>query len=40
MGNRTFVLEAHHTTHIEGTRLTRDQAKAHIEQLIEEAAGR
>jgi cell filamentation protein, protein adenylyltransferase len=26
MANRTLVLEAHHTTHIEGTRLTREQA--------------
>lgn len=24
MGNRALVLEAHHTTHIEGTRLTPD----------------
>lgn len=27
MGDRALVLEAHHTTHIEGTRLTLDQAK-------------
>jgi len=27
MGNRALVLEAHHTTHIEGTRLTLEQAK-------------
>ena len=27
MGRRALVLEAHHTTHIEGTRLTLDQAK-------------
>jgi Fic family protein len=27
MGNRALVLEAHHTTHIEGTRLTMDQAE-------------
>jgi Fic family protein len=27
MGNRALVLEAHHTTHIEGTRLTLDQAE-------------
>lgn len=27
MGNRALVLEAHHTTHIEGTRLTLDQAQ-------------
>lgn len=26
MGRRALVLEAHHTTHIEGTRLTLDQA--------------
>jgi predicted HTH transcriptional regulator len=26
MGNRALVLEAHHTTHIEGTRLTLEQA--------------
>ena len=30
MGRRALVLEAHHTTHIEGTRLTLDQA----EQLL------
>jgi Fic family protein len=30
MGNRALVLEAHHTTHIEGTRLTLEQA----EQLL------
>ena len=27
MGERAFVLEAHHTTHIEGTQLTLDQAE-------------
>ncbi|MDP2643911.1 MAG: Fic/DOC family N-terminal domain-containing protein [Desulfobacterales bacterium] len=27
MGARALVLEAHHTTHIEGTRLTLDQAE-------------
>ena len=27
MGRRALVLEAHHTTHIEGTRLTLDQAE-------------
>jgi Fic family protein len=27
MGHRAFVLEAHHTTHIEGTRLTLEQAE-------------
>jgi len=27
MGNRALVLEAHHTTHIEGTRLTLAQAE-------------
>jgi Fic family protein len=27
MGNRALILEAHHTTHIEGTRLTLDQAE-------------
>jgi Fic family protein len=27
MGNRALVLEAHHTTHIEGTKLTLEQAK-------------
>ena len=27
MGNRAFVLEAHHTTHIEGTQLTLEQAE-------------
>lgn len=27
MGNRALILEAHHTTHIEGTRMTLDQAE-------------
>jgi len=27
MGHRTLILEAHHTTHIEGTRLTLEQAE-------------
>ena len=27
MGNKAFIKEAHHTTHIEGTRLTLDQAE-------------
>jgi Fic family protein len=27
MGSRALILEAHHTTHIEGTRLSRDQAE-------------
>lgn len=27
MGEQTLILEAHHTTHIEGTRLTLDQTK-------------
>ena len=27
MGRRELILEAHHTTHIEGTRLTLDQAE-------------
>jgi Fic family protein len=31
MGARAFVLEAHHTTHIEGTRLTLDQAERLLE---------
>ncbi len=30
MGRRAFILEAHHTTHIEGTRLTLEQS----EQLL------
>jgi Fic family protein len=31
MGHRALVLEAHHTTHIEGTRLTLDQARRLLE---------
>jgi Fic family protein len=31
MGRRALVLEAHHTTHIEGTRLTLDQAQRLLE---------
>lgn len=31
MGRRTLILEAHHTTHIEGTRLTLEQAKRLLE---------
>jgi len=31
MGERALVLEAHHTTHIEGTRLTLDQAERLLE---------
>ena len=27
MGDRALILEAHHTTHIEGTHLTLDQAE-------------
>jgi len=27
MGNQALIKEAHHTTHIEGTRLTLDQAE-------------
>ena len=27
MGERALVLEAHHTTHIEGTRLTLEQSE-------------
>jgi Fic family protein len=34
MGHRALILEAHHTTHIEGTKLTLEQA----EQLMEGAA--
>ena len=33
MGHRAFVLEAHHTTHIEGTRLTLEQAERLLEGL-------
>ncbi len=36
MGRRAMVLEAHHTTHIEGTRLTLDQARRLLEgQAVE-----
>ena len=31
MGRRALVLEAHHTTHIEGTRLTLEQAERLLE---------
>ncbi len=31
MGRRAFLLEAHHTTHIEGTRLTLDQSRRLLE---------
>lgn len=31
MGQRALLLEAHHTTHIEGTRLTLDQARLLLE---------
>jgi Fic family protein len=31
MGRRAFILEAHHTTHIEGTRLTLEQAERLLE---------
>ncbi len=38
MGHRALVLEAHHTTHIEGTRLTLDQAqKLWDGQIVPEA---
>jgi hypothetical protein len=33
MGHRAFILEAHHTTHIEGTRLTLAQAERLLEGL-------
>ena len=32
MGERALVLEAHHTTHIEGTRLTLDQSELFFRQ--------
>ena len=32
MGNRAMVLEAHHTTHIERTRLTLEEARCAYEQ--------
>jgi hypothetical protein len=31
MGRRALILEAHHTTHIEGTRLTLEQAERLLE---------
>lgn len=31
MGERALLLEAHHTTHIEGTRLTLDQSRRLLE---------
>ena len=31
MGRRALILEAHHTTHIEGTRLTLEQAERSLE---------
>ena len=31
MGRRALILEAHHTTHIEGTRLTLEQAERFME---------
>src|SRR3990172_8094079 len=31
MGRRALILEAHHTTHIEGTRLTLEQAERVLE---------
>ena len=31
MGRRALLLEAHHTTHIEGTRLTLDQSRRLLE---------
>jgi Fic family protein len=38
MGHRALILEAHHTTHIEGTHLTLDQAERLLEgQLVPEA---
>jgi Fic family protein len=38
MGRRALILEAHHTTHIEGTRLTLDQAERLLEgNLVPEA---
>jgi len=33
MGWRALILEAHHTTHIEGTRLTLEQAERLLEGL-------
>ncbi len=37
MGERAFVLEAHHTTHIEGTQLTLDQAMSYCDELRQRA---
>jgi len=38
MGRRAFILEAHHTTHIEGTRLTLEQSERLIDGLeVQEA---
>ncbi len=38
MGQRALVLEAHHTTHIEGTHLTLDQAERLLaDKLVPEA---
>ncbi len=34
MGRRVLILEAHHTTHIEGTRLTVDQAERLLEGIL------
>jgi len=31
MGRRALILEAHHTTHIEGTRLTLEQSRRLLE---------
>lgn len=40
MGRRALVLEAHHTTHIEGTRLTLDQAGRLLEGKLVPGADR
>ena len=38
MGERALVLEAHHTTHIEGTQVTLDQAeRLKIGEMVPEA---
>ncbi len=38
MGRRALILEAHHTTHIEGTRLSLEQAERLLEgKLVPEA---
>lgn len=34
MGRRALILEAHHTTHIEGTRLTLDQAERSSQAIL------